>query len=67
MVNKDDQLHIVVFGTEGQGGLLREVEDLSNRVSEVEAKVNVISGKWLALMTLMAIAGDFLAHLLIHH
>ncbi len=61
--DKVEQLRVVVLGAEGQGGLLREVSQLDKRVSVVEARTNVLTGKWLALMTLLAVAGNFLAAL----
>jgi len=69
MVSREDkveQLHITVFGAEGQGGLFREVSEMDKRIAECERKINVVSGKWLALMTLLAIAGNFLARILVH-
>jgi hypothetical protein len=52
------QLRTAVFGVEGHGGLVHEVDSMREQITQLERKVNVISGKWLALMTLLAILGN---------
>lgn len=54
------QHHTVLFGVEGQGGLIREVSDVKETVRDHEKRLNVLSGKWLFLMLLAGILGNSL-------
>ncbi len=51
MRDKISQLYAIIFGVEGQGGLAREVEDMSKRIAALE-KQHIK----LAIMMFMAAA-----------
>ncbi len=61
---KVHQLYSVVFGVEGQGGLLREVEDLKMKVASQDKRLNSISIKWLLLTALIGTLGNALGQTL---
>ena len=74
MVSKEDKLeqlservvlhHNILLGAEGQGGLVREQETMKKRLAAVESKATVLSTKWLTLMTVLALLGQFGANIL---
>ena len=54
-------LHLAIFGTEGQGGLYREVESMRAQIDEHEKRLNAISVKWLVLMGVAGFVGNALS------
>jgi hypothetical protein len=52
------QLHQQVFGVEGQGGLVREVDSVKAIVADHEKKLNLLSAKWLFLTLLAGAIGS---------
>jgi hypothetical protein len=52
------QIHTTIFGIEGNGGLVREVQEVKAVVAEHEKKLNAVSLKWLVLMGLAGAAGN---------
>jgi len=49
-----------VFGVEGQGGLIREVEAVQEKVAEQDKRLASISMKWMILMGLVGVLGNAL-------
>jgi hypothetical protein len=54
------QHHTTLFGVDGNGGLVREVDSVKATVAEHEKKIAAVSLKWLILMGLVGIAGNAL-------
>lgn len=52
------QLQTTVYGVQGQGGLVRKVDQLETRVEDHEKRLNSISLKWLILMLLAGSMGN---------
>ena len=59
------QLQTTVYRVYGQGGLVRKVEQIEERVEEHERKLNAVSLKWLIMMLLAGAMGNGVGSFLI--
>lgn len=57
--------HTTLFGVEGQGGLVNEVEEVKASVAAIEKKLAAVNLKWLVLMGLAGATGNSVGSYLI--
>lgn len=59
------QHHAAIFGIDGQGGLVREMEETKTKVADHDKRLASMSMKWLILVGLVGILGNALGQKLV--